>query len=73
MTRRIKENVFALSTTNWDVGCAGPQVTIRGAPDEFTHLANILTERAIIEWLDMQFQDVSLRGNKAVFEFSLDY
>ncbi|MEB0140322.1 MULTISPECIES: hypothetical protein [unclassified Undibacterium] len=73
LTLKIQDNEFSVGSTNWDVDCIGPRITIRrGLGDISLVLKMNPPNELIIEILEMQSHGVFFRGNSDILEISRD-
>lgn len=73
VTLKIQDNEWSAGADNWDVECVGPRITIRSAPGNLTLVLRLEPpKRLIVERLNMQFEDVYLRGEEGLLETSFD-
>lgn len=73
VTLKVQDNVWTAGADNWDVEVVGPVITIRRGPGDIALALRVEPpRRLVVERLDMQLDDVHIRGNRDVLEVSPD-
>ncbi|MEW5680592.1 hypothetical protein [Comamonas kerstersii] len=70
----VEDNVWMAQSSNWDVECIGPRITVRTALGEIALqlLMEPSASRLTIERLDMRYQGAHFKGDKGVLQLSLN-
>lgn len=73
ITLKIANNVWSAGADNWDVECVGSRITIRRNPGDISLILRSEPPiRLVVERLNMQFENVLLRGTENLLEQSFD-
>ena len=73
VTLRIKDNVWAATSENWDVECVGSRITVRSGPGAISLVLRMEPPIGlVVERLEMRAYGVYFRGDEDVLEISMN-